>query len=346
MKAVVVREPMVFDVEDVDVPDVPERGMLIKVRACGLCGSDLRTLRSGHRNVKFPWTIGHEICGEVVETGRNYSGKWKIGELLSIGPLSYCGTCEFCLSGRFDLCENQTEIGQAVPGGLAEYLAIPEKYIKLGNIQAVPDGMDPTHAAIVEPVSSCVNAQEKAGVTLGDSVVIIGSGPIGCIHISLARSRGAIKIFIIDISAERLKMAEAFNPDSYINASESDPVKRVLELTDGKGADVVITATPAPVAAVQAVQMAKRGGRIIQFGGMPKGNSTPGIDMNLVHYRGLHIIGTTTFSPVHNHSALKLIQSGQVPAEKLISHVFPLNDFKKGAALALEGKVLKGVFVP
>lgn len=346
MKAVVVRAPMEFDVEDVPIPEAPEGGLLVQVLACGLCGSDLRTLRAGHRNVTFPWIIGHEVCGRVTETGSNYEGPWAVGELLAVSPLAYCGRCDFCLSGEYELCEGQREIAQHWPGGFAEYLPVPGECVKLGTIQQVPEGTNYAHAAISEPISSSVNAQEKAGVGLDETVVIIGAGPVGCIHVSLARARGASKIYIIDISRDRLELAAAFDPDGMINAAEEDPVDAVRRVTEGKGAHVVIVATPAPVAAVQAVEMARKGGRIVQFGGMPKNDSKPGVDMNIIHYNGLHVIGTTTFAPRHNRTALNLVLSGKIPADKLISHTFPLSDFKKGANLALEGKVLKGVFIP
>lgn len=346
MKAVVVRDPMDFSVEEVPVPKTPSKGLLLKVLACGLCGSDLRTLRVGHRKVTFPWTIGHEICGEVVEKGSDYTGSLVNGDVLAVGPLAYCGVCEFCQDGEYELCENQKEIGQHWQGGFAQYMALPPEVLHLGNIQKVPEGTDPELAAIAEPVSSCVNAQEKANIKLGETVVIIGTGPIGCIHISLARARGAGKIYVVDISDDRLKLAEAFEPDALINGAKSNPVEEVMKLTGGSGAHVVIAAAPAPQAAVQAVEMARKGGRVIQFGGMPKGNSKPGIDMNIVHYRGLHIIGTTTFAPRHNRLALQLLIKGVIPKEKLVSHTFPLEDFVEGANLALEGKVLKGVFIP
>jgi L-iditol 2-dehydrogenase len=346
MNAVVVRGAMDYSVDKVPIPDTPQKGLLLKVKACGLCGSDLRTLRSGHRKVNFPWTIGHEICATVVEQDKEYSGPWKTGDLLAIGPLAYCGECEFCQEGRFDLCENQKEIGQAWQGGLAQYMPLSQECIRLGNIQKIPEDSDPILAAVAEPVSSCVNAQEKADIKLGETVVVIGTGPIGCIHISLAKARGASKVFVVDISQDRLELARAFNPDGLINGSETDSVQAVLKETDGRGAHVVIVATPAPQAAVQAIEMARKGGRIIQFGGMPKDQSKPGVDMNLVHYRGLTIIGTTTFAPRHNRIALDLLLRGVIDKNKLVSHTFPLEDFEKGAALALEGKVLKGVFLP
>lgn len=346
MKAVVVHAPMQFGVEEVPTPTCPEGGLLLKVLACGLCGSDLRTLRSGHRKVTFPWIIGHEICGEVVEVGADYEGPWQKGTLLAVGPVTYCGACDFCVSGQYELCENYREIAQAWPGGFAEYIAIPEECVKLGTIQVVPDGLDPAFAAISEPVSSCVHAQEKGEVGLGDTVVIIGAGPIGCVHTSLARARSAKKVFIADIVEERLKLAEAFEPDGAINAAKTDLVEEVQRLTQGKGADVVITATAAPVASVQAVEMARKGGRILIFGGLPKDNSKPGVDMNIIHYNALHLMGTTTFAPRHQRVALHLMASGKIPADKLVTHRFPLSEFKRGAKMALEGKVLKAVFFP
>jgi L-iditol 2-dehydrogenase len=176
--------------------------------------------------------------------------------------------------------------------------------------------------------------------------MIIGTGPIGCIHISLARARGADKIFVADIVDERLKLAEAFEPDATLNAAEVDLVEEVRRLTDGKGADIIVTATPAPVAQVQAVEMARKGGRILLFGGLPQDKSKPGVDMNIVHYNALHLIGTTIFAPRHYRLALKFVASGRIPVDKLISHRLPLSDFKKGAGMALEGKLLKAVFQP
>lgn len=344
MLAVVVRAPEQYGLEKVDIPEVPERGMLLKVRACALCGSDLRTLRNGHRKVEFPWIIGHEIFGTVVELGENYEGRWQIGDHLAVGPLVYCGTCEFCHEGSFEYCDQYKEIAQAWQGGFAEFIPIPYEAVRLGTIARVPAGIDPAYAAAVEPASSCVNALEKGQVGLGDTVVVIGAGPIGCIHTVLARLRGARKVFIADIVPERLKLAEAFSPDQVINAQQIDLVKKVHQLTGGKGADVVITANPIPSTQVQAVEMARKGGRILIFGGLPVGQSRPGIDMNLVHYNALQLIGTTIFAPRHQRVAMDLIIDGKIPVEKLITR-FTLDQFVEGAKQALDGKIIKAVFL-
>jgi len=337
---------MDFRIEEYPDP-VPEKGgVLLQVHACSLCGSDLRTLRSGHRKVTFPWIIGHEISGTLVETDSEYDGVWKVGEMLAVGPVVYCGNCDFCLAGRHELCENYEEIAQKWPGGFAEYIAIPQAAVKRGLIQRVPSGLEAVYAPLAEPLSSCINAQEKGEIGWGDTVVIIGAGPIGCIHIALARARGAFRIIIADILSGRLHMAEAFEPDMVINAAEQNVTDEVLRMTNGLGADVVITASPAPETVVQATEIAKKGGRILIFGGLPKDSCKPAVDFNLIHYRALHLIGTTIFAPRHFQSALRFIASGRFPIEKLITHQFPLSEFAAGVKLALEGKGLKTVFLP
>ena len=345
MKAIVIRAPMQFDMEDVPVPECPEGGLILEVIACGLCGSDLRTLRSGSSKVTYPWIIGHEIAGTVVEVGDGYQGQWQKGDELAVGPVNYCGVCDFCVSGKYEICENHREIAQAWPGGFAEYIAIPEECVSRGAIRPVPEALDPVIAAISEPISSCVNAQENGRVGLGDTVVIIGAGPIGCIHTSLARARGADRIIIADVVGERLKMCETFAPDVIVNASETPLVEEVRRLTDGKGADVIITANPVSVTQVQAVEMAKKGGRILLFGGLPGDDCKPGIDTNIVHYNALHLIGTTTFAPRHQIAALELLASGRIPGDNLVTHRFPFSQFKKGVEMAMAGKVLKAVFL-
>lgn len=344
MQAVVVRGPMEFGVETVPRPSAPPGGFLLDVKACGLCGSDLRTLRSGHRKVTFPWIIGHEICGVVAETGAGYDGPWQRGDLVSMGPVVYCGTCDFCREGRFALCENYREIAQAWPGGFAEQMAVPAECVQNGVIQTVAPGIDPAASALAEPISSCLHAQEQGGVGMGDRVLIIGAGPIGCIHISLARLRGADKVLIANTSAPRLAFAAAFGPDALIDAGKVDVVDEVMRLTQGKGVDVVVTAAPTPAAIVQAVECARKGARILVFGGLPTPHRTPPVDMNRVHYHALHLIGTTIYAPRHYRMAVELAATHRIPVDKLITHRFPLAQFEEGAKLALAGQALKVVF--
>lgn len=330
--------------KEIEKPSCPDEGILVKVKYCGLCGSDLRTLRSGHRNVKLPSVIGHEVSGHVVETGAHYRGSYAVGDALAVAPNVYCGECEFCRMGKLEFCENIRELAQHWAGGFAEYMAIPPEALRLGAIQRVPEGMPLQYAAIGEPPSSCINAQEKLDVRLGDTVLIIGVGPIGCIHICVAKARGAKKVIIADVLQSRLDLCSAFGPDHLVNAAETDLVEEVRRLTGGKGADVVITANPVAATQVQAIEVAKKGGRIAFFGGLPHGSSNVTIDTNLIHYKGLTVIGTTVFAPRHHILSLDLISSGKIPGEKLVTHILPIEEFHQGVQLAMEGRAMKVVF--
>lgn len=346
MKAAIINAPGDFGVYEVDEPHCPDGGMLVKVLAVGLCGGDLRTIRLGHHRVKLPYIVGHEVSGEVVGVGKGYEGRWKIGNRLAIAPVVYCGICDFCQSGQFELCFDYKELAQSWPGGFAEYMAIPREAVQRGTIQEIPEGVSPVHATIVEPLSSVVHAQEKGNVGLGDVVVIIGAGPIGTFHLELARARGAKTVIVADIDDHRLGLMKSYEPDYLINSIKENLVEKVREITRGYGADVVITANPVPETQIQAVEMAKKGGRVLLFGGLPKDKAKPGIDMNLVHYNALQLIGTTIFAPKHNRIAMDLVASRKVSAEKFISHILPLTEFVQGAHLALEGKARKVVFIP
>ena len=346
MKAIMVRGPMDFGLEEVPMPECPPGGLLLKVHACGLCGSDLRTLRSGHRKVTFPWILGHEISGQVSTVGDRYQGPWHTGDRLSVAPVVYCGRCDFCRSGRYELCEGYREIAQAWPGGFAQYIAIPEEAIQRGTIQPVPSGLGMDLAAIAEPVSSCIHAQETGEIGLGDTVVVMGAGPVGCIHIALARARGADRVIAVDMNQHRLAHAVTFQAHAAVNAAETDLLTEIRDLTGGRGAEVIITANPSPDAQVQAIEMARKGGRILLFGGLPKSNSRPQIDMNLVHYNALHLIGTTIFAPRHHHQALQMLTDGRIDGQSLITHRGNLEDFAAIAHEALDGRVCKAVIRP
>ncbi len=344
MKAVVLTAPGSFGVQHIQRPACPEDGLVIRVAYCGLCGSDLRTLFSGHKNVALPAVIGHEVSGTVVEVAKNYRGEYGLGDPLAVAPNVYCGRCGFCRMGRYEFCEDFRELAQQWPGGFAEYMALPAEALRLGTIQRVPPGLPMEHACVGEPPSSCINAQEKLGVGLGDVVLIIGSGPIGSIHICVAKARGAKRVLIADINQSRLDMVRAFEPDETINASQVDLVEEVRRLTGGVGADVVITANPVADTQVQALSAARKGGRIAFFGGLPHGKSVVPLDTNLIHYRGLTVVGTTGFAPRHHIQSLELMASGRIPGGKLVTHVLPLDEFPQGVALAREGRAMKVVF--
>ncbi|MFI6814397.1 zinc-dependent dehydrogenase [Nonomuraea sp. NPDC050328] len=312
----------------------PQGDLVIRVRNCSTCGTDAKILRHGHHRLRPPRVLGHEIAGEVVGTGERV-------QVIAAIP---CGTCPDCRRGRLTVCPNQESMGYDYDGGFAEYMAIPDKVVAVGGVNRIPDGVSYAEASVAEPLACVLNGQELARVGEGDDVVIMGAGPIGCLHVRLARARGANRVFLVDVNQERLAMAaDLVQPDAVIDDSA---VEQLLKLTGSRGADVVITAAASGQAQEQAIRMAARQGRISFFGGLPKDDPIIACDSNLVHYRELTIVGANGSSPAHNAQALELIASGQVPVADLITHRLPLERVLDGIDLVSRGEAIKVTIEP
>ncbi len=338
--------------KDVRIEDVPEPGcgpdeVKLRVRNCSTCGTDVKILNNGHQNLSPPRTIGHEIAGEVVDVGANVSG-WSVGDRAQVIAAVPCGECYECRKGWMAVCQNQTSVGYQYDGGFAEYMIVPREVLKVDGLNRIPDNVGYDEASAAEPFACAINAQELLGIEEGDTVVVFGAGPIGCMHIRIARGvHRAGPVYLVDVNADRLKMsADAVHPDETINAAEVDVVDRVMELTGGRGADVVITATAANVTQEQAIAMAARNGRISFFGGLPKTNPTITCDSNLVHYRQLHIHGANGSAPSHNKKALVYISSGEVPVKDLITVRLPLERALEAFDIVAKGEAIKVTVEP
>ncbi|NYJ01686.1 L-iditol 2-dehydrogenase [Nocardioides thalensis] len=343
--------------EDVRVEEVPEPvcgpdEIKLKVRNCSTCGTDVKILHNGHQNLTPPRITGHEIAGEVVEVGAEvnatYGSSWSVGDRAQVIAAVPCGECHECRKGWMAVCQNQTSVGYQYDGGFAEYMIVPRQVLKVDGLNRIPDAVGFDAASAAEPLACAINAQELLGIEEGDTVVVFGAGPIGCMHIRLARGvHGAGRVFLVDVNADRLAMsAEAVHPDELIDGSKVDVVDRVMELTDGRGADVVITATAANVTQEQAIAMAARNGRISFFGGLPKTNPTITCDSNVVHYRQLHIHGANGSAPEHNKRALDYIATGQVPVADLITEHVPLERVLDAFAIVEKGAAIKVTVEP
>jgi len=346
MKVARFHAPGDIRIEDAPEP-VPGPGDLkIRVRNCSTCGTDVKIMRYGHHHIVPPRVLGHEIAGEVVEVGAQVSG-WQPGDRVQVIAAIPDGVCAECRRGRMTVCPNQESIGYHYDGGFAQYMRVPAKVLAVGGVNRIPDGVDFAAASVTEPLACVLNGQELARVGEGDDVVVIGSGPIGCLHVRLARARGAARVFLVELSPARLRLAaDLVQPDAAVAAAQTDPVDEVLKLTDGRGADVVITAAAAGSAQEQALQMAARQGRISFFGGLPKDNPTITVDSNLVHYRELTIVGANGSAPRHNTQALALISSGAMPVSDLITHRLPLPQVLDGLDIVARGDAIKVTIEP
>ncbi len=344
MKAAVLHAPNDLVIEDVKKPECGKDELLIRVKAVGLCGSDIRTIFSGHHRIKYPQILGHEITGDIVEIGSNVK-KYKVGDKIYVSPVVPCFDCPSCKMGWYCQCENLIVPGTTIPGGFAEYMLITKDIIDRGQIIPIPEHLSYEEAVMTEPLSSVYACQESADVTLGDTVVVIGTGPIGCLHLELAKLRGAVKVIAIEQSEVRLNMAKKFGADFLINSLKEDPIARVKEITNNWGAEKVISANPSTEAQQQAVAMAAKRGKVVFFGGVPKGKLTE-IDTNVVHYNQLALLGHFGYDHLQNYKSLMLIASGRLNAKKYVTHVMPLEDIKKGIDLTRSGEAIKVILKP
>jgi L-iditol 2-dehydrogenase len=339
-------------IEETPVPAAGPAEIKIRVRACSTCGTDVKIFHSGHQRIDPPRIIGHEVAGEIVEIGADVgpagNGRpWRIGDGVQTIAAVPCGQCPDCLRGWNTICPNQTSIGYQYEGGFAEYLIVPHEVLRVDGLNKIPDGVGFDEASMAEPFACAINAQELARVGPGDDVVVIGAGPIGCLHVRLARARGAARVFLVELSRQRLDLsASVVEPDAAICGSEVDPVEAILELTKGRGVDVAITAAASGKAQEDALRMLARRGRLSLFGGLPKDKPTITLNSNLVHYSELTVVGVNGSSPDHNKQALAYMASGEVPVSDLITHRLPLDKLLDGIGIVERGEGIKVVIQP
>ncbi|WP_055481997.1 zinc-dependent dehydrogenase [Sphaerimonospora mesophila] len=342
MKVARFHAPEDIRIEDAAEPVAGPGEVKIRVRNCSTCGTDAKILKYGHHHIRPPRVMGHEIAGEIVETD---APGWSPGDRVQVIAAIPCGTCGECRRGRMTVCPDQESMGYHYDGGFAEYMVVPAKVLAVGGLNRIPDGVGFAEASLAEPLACVLNGQELARVGAGDDVLVIGSGPIGCLHVRLARARGAARVFLADINPDRLALAaDRVRPDAAVHGD--DIVEQILKLTEGRGADVVITAAASGAAQEQALRIAARQGRVSFFGGLPKNDPIIRCDSNLVHYRELTIVGANGSSPAHNTRALELIADRSVPVADLITHRLPLTEVLDGIDIVSRGAAIKVTIEP
>jgi L-iditol 2-dehydrogenase len=333
--------------EQVPVPDPRPGELLLRVRNCATCGTDVKIYFHGHRNLRPPRVIGHEIAGEVAGLGEGVEG-FSVGDRVQVIAAVPCGECRECRMGHENICESLTAIGYDYDGGYAEYLIVPELVLRVGGVNPMPADLAFEEAAMTEPLACVLNGQDLARVSEGDDVVIIGAGPIGCLHARLARARGASRVTLVERSADRLELAtERVTPDEVVLVEDGvDAVAAVRALSDGRGADVVIVAAPSDAAHQDGIGMAASRGRISLFGSLPKDTPKISVDANEIHYRELTIVGAANSTPAQNAAALAMIAGGQVPVADLITQTLPLEGLPDAIMSAARGRGMKYVIAP
>lgn len=346
MKAALFQGPGDLHVIDVDSPSAALDELKIRVESCATCGTDAKIFGHGHPRLNPPQIIGHEIAGEIIEVGEDTSG-YSLGDRVQIIAAVPCEECWACTAGKQGICINQTSMGYQYPGGFAEEMIVPATVLKANGVNIIPGDLSFDEASVTEPLACALNAQRLIHVGDGDTVLVMGAGPIGCLHVRLARALGATKVMLADVNGGRLHLsADVVKPDRAIDMSSEDLAAIVLEETEGIGPSVIITAAPAGVAQEQAIAMAAPGGRVSFFGGLPKDKPLITVDSNVVHYKELILAGANGSSPAQNAEALALIASGKVPVADLITHRLPLSQVEDAIHAVTSGEAIKVVIKP
>ncbi|MDD3185765.1 MAG: alcohol dehydrogenase catalytic domain-containing protein [Anaerostipes sp.] len=343
MKAAIMYGANDIRVEEIDKPACPEGGFILKVLAIGLCGSDIRNLTTDSRKGAYPHIYGHEIVGVIDEVSPTTT-EYKLGQRIYIYPADHCMKCEECRSGHSENCENLGDYTSR-QGGFADYVPVTKEQVDRDSIFVVPDGVGLERASLGEPLSSVYACQDNVDIGFGDTVVIIGAGPIGCFHAKLAKLRGAKTVIMIEINDKRLEMTKQFGVDYTINSTKVDQIAEVMKITNGKGADKVISANPSTAAQAQSIFMARKGGIIVFFGGVAKGAMTE-LDTNYIHYNNLWIYGHFGANSMQVQKAFELAISDEFEADKFITHTLPLSEINKGIQLTKTGEAIKVVLLP
>jgi L-iditol 2-dehydrogenase len=329
--------------EETDVPIIGPGEILVKVGTALTCGTDVKTYKRGHPILikHTPALFGHEYAGTIEAVGEGVQS-FKEGMRVVATNSAPCGECYFCKRNMPNLCAQLKD--SLVNGAFAEYIRVPEGVVRW-NTHQIPDSLSFRNAALTEPLACVVHGIEESNIKLGDTVVIIGAGPIGQMMIMLAKKSGASTVIASDLADLRRNVATKAGADITINPSQEDPVERVREETSGRGADVVIEAVGLPKLWEQAVSMTRDAGTTVLFGGAASG-TTFEVDTVRFHYGQLTLKGVFHLKPKHVEQALQLIIAGDVNPDLLISHTMPLERINEALEMMSEGKSMKIAISP
>jgi L-iditol 2-dehydrogenase len=331
MKAAVYYGQQDIRIEEVPAPEIGEDEILVQMKVCGVCGSDLM---DWYLEGRAPLVLGHEPAGVVAKKGRKVEDV-DIGDKVFVHHHVACLTCHYCLSGDYTLCE-QFHKTNIKPGGFAEYFRVPAPNLRLDTLK-IPSSLSFEDATLIEPVGCCVRALRKCGVRAGNSIAVIGAGATGLIHAALAKIYGASPIIVSDLIDFRLSFAKKFGADVVVNSKREDLNETVKNETDGRGVDLAVVTAPSLEAYKAGIAVCRKGGKLCVFA-----PTTPGKHLEIspkeLFFSELQIIPSYSTSHLETRTALRLLESGKIKIEELITHRFKLEETAKAFTTALEGQ--------
>ena len=340
MKAAVYYGVRDVRVEEVDTPRAGPGEALIRVLRCAVCGTDKRVYIHGQKNVVPPAIVGHEIAGIVDELGEGVTGP-AVGTKVVVATPVGCGECVCCRREQYNLCENFKALGYDYAGGFAQYMKVPARAVAQGNIIPVSDGLDPDHAALIEPLSCVLNGQEYVNAQPGDRALVFGAGPIGLMHAGVLKAKGCDPVMVVDVSAERLEYVKDLGLGTPVLANDADPVGHVLELAGGEKFDVIVTACSVKAVQDYALRLARQKARVSFFAGIPKDAPVLPIDTNNIHYNEISVFGAFASNLRHYRQAAEMVAAGELPADKFVTHRFKLDDMAEAYETIEAGRGIK-----
>jgi L-iditol 2-dehydrogenase len=342
MKAAVLKSIGHIEIMDVENPKCTSQSVVIKVESSALCGSDIRAIRAGRKQLHLPQILGHEVVGTVIEIGDDIHDIQN-GDRVAVVPSIPCTQCRICRSGLSpDLCPDHISIGFTYPGGFSEYMLIPPEAIRAHSLLNLPEALDFDVAVLAEPLGCVLHAQDSIQVMKGDRVVVIGAGPIGCMHAMVAKHRGAKQVILLQRSRKRLQEAENLDvADAYISVLDPDAIDNVREITSGEFADVVIVAASTKEAQMLAFEMIGIAGRINFFGGLRVPDPFIQIPSNRVHYEELVITGSAGTGANEMRKALDVLVGNRDQMKRLVTKKYSLDNINEAIKAAEDGRELK-----
>lgn len=343
MRAGLLREPNVLELAEVPDPKSQLGDLIVKVRAATVCGTDVRIFRGKKTaGIRYPSVLGHEFAGEIVESNGNSA--FRVGQRVCVNPAIPCGHCAYCKRGLENVCENLAAIGYEFDGAFAEYVRIPARASAAGNVHEIPENLAFEEAALTEPFACVINGQEKISVTPGDIVVVLGAGPIGLLHVKLARFSGARRVIVSEPNAARRSVALREGADLAVDPTVEDLNEIVRAHSHGLGADVAILAIGVPALVNVALGLVRQRGRVSLFAGFSVGESGS-IDINLIHYREIIVTGASGLTRLQFERALDLLADKSFDIKSFVTHRYDLSSISEAMKMAENGSAIKVAIV-
>ena len=340
MNAVFYLGPEHIELREVPLPEPKAGELLVKIRAATTCGTDVKTYRRGHPKFPPPFVFGHEFGGDVVGVGKGVAN-FRAGMRVTANVFAECGTCFYCLRGQGNLCENLIYNF----GAFAEYMIIPESIVRKTTFE-IPSHISYAEAALLEPLVTVVHGWHKVATKPGETVAIIGAGgPISLMFIQLLKISGVEKIIAIGRSSVRLNIARELGATEIVNAKEVDATKAVRNLTDGYGADAVIECAGKKDTWESSVDMVRKGGRVLWFGGLPGGEKVE-LDAARLHYGEIDLLNMHGGTAGNAQEAFDLIATGKLDMKPLLNGELPLRQVEDALQKMIAGEVVKMVINP